>query len=129
MSTIVSASAAPISTSAAPSTICSATSVPAMAAVPTSAPRAFIWRRSTAMRATSPSRATSTVLNRKPMNTLGSSWRVLVRGAAGTALTARPHTAAFSHTDTRLASIASTSVPAATAASASTTPEACPAKR
>ena len=63
------------------------------------------------------------------MKTLGSRSRVVSRGASSTASRVRRQTAAFSQTETRLAAIASASVPSATAASVSAAWPARPAKR
>ena len=65
------ASATIASASATPSTSCSASTVPAIVLAGIGSPESRRRRPSTATRATSPMRAKSTVLSRKPMNNAG----------------------------------------------------------
>ena len=63
------------SASVTPSTSCSISTVPAMVGIGTSWPSCTSRRLSTTMRPTSPMRAISTVLSRKPTKMAGTIWR------------------------------------------------------
>ena len=70
----VTSSTSTVIASAAPTSSCSAMTVPVMAFFVSGRPAMRVRRASTAMRATSPTRANSTVFSRKPMNRAGTTW-------------------------------------------------------